>query len=126
MSDTPKPEQSSTLQGTSPSLDTPQARAEAIELAFDYRGDVTLATQDGQTYEGYIFDRRRDGDNPHLRLMLKDGSQHRIDYADVLSLTFSGRDTAAGKNWETWVKKYVEKKLKGEKADMPSESLDDD
>jgi hypothetical protein len=33
----------------------------------------------------------------------------------VAGLTFSGRDTAAGKTFDAWVKKYWEKKAAGEK-----------
>ena len=39
-----------------------------------------------------------------------------IAYSDIAALAFTGRDTAAGKSWEAWVKKYVEKKAAGEKA----------
>jgi hypothetical protein len=38
-----------------------------------------------------------------------------IAYSDIAALTFTGRDTAAGKSWEAWVKKYVENKAAGEK-----------
>ncbi len=31
---------------------------QALELAFDYRGDVTITRKDGARVEGYIFDRR--------------------------------------------------------------------
>ena len=44
-------------------------------------------------------------------------------YSDVTSLTFSGRDTAAGKSWDTWVRKYIEKKMAGEAANIESEQL---
>ena len=38
-----------------------------------------------------------------------------IPYSDIAALAFTGRDTAAGKSWEAWVKKYMEKKAAGEK-----------
>ena len=38
-----------------------------------------------------------------------------IAYADIAGIAFSGRDTAAGKSYEAWVKKYWEKREKGEK-----------
>ena len=31
--------------------------AEAVEQAFDYRGDVTVTLKNGERVEGYIFDR---------------------------------------------------------------------
>ena len=39
-----------------------------------------------------------------------------IAYSDIAALAFSGRDTAAGKSWEAWVRKYWEKKAAGEKC----------
>jgi hypothetical protein len=38
-----------------------------------------------------------------------------IAYSDIAALAFTGRDAAAGKSWEAWVKKYEEKKAAGEK-----------
>jgi outer membrane protein assembly factor BamA len=43
----------------------------------------------------------------------------------VRAIEFSGRDTAAGKSFETWMKKYVQKKLAGEEASIRSEPLGD-
>ena len=37
-----------------------------------------------------------------------------VAYSDVAALQFSGRDTAAGKTFEAWVRKYWEKKAAGE------------
>jgi hypothetical protein len=37
-----------------------------------------------------------------------------ISYADIAALAFTGRDTAAGKSWEAWMKKYAQKKAAGE------------
>jgi len=39
-----------------------------------------------------------------------------IAYSDIAALAFSGRDTAAGKSWEAWVRKYWERKAAGEKG----------
>ena len=39
-----------------------------------------------------------------------------ISYADIAALAFSGRDTAAGKSWEAWVRKYWERKAAGEQG----------
>jgi hypothetical protein len=48
-----------------------------------------------------------------------------VPYAEIAALAFTGRDTAAGKSFDAWVKKYWEKKAAGEKgiAIMP-ESLE--
>jgi hypothetical protein len=90
----------------------------ALDKAFDYRGDVTITRKDGSSVEGYIFDRRPGASLAAsvVRIIPKDGDEKlSISYADVARLAFSGRDTAAGKSWETWVKKYNEKKAAGEK-----------
>jgi hypothetical protein len=92
---------------------------EALETAFDYRGDVTITAKDGAVLEGYIFDRVVGAtlSSSFLRIMPSNGSARRkIAYADIASLVFSGRDTAAGKSWEAWVRKYWEKKGVGEAA----------
>lgn len=94
-----------------------------VEKAFDYRGDVTIATKDGRSIEGYVFDRRADS----LRMLPKDGGGQKltIALADIADLAFTGRDTAAGKSWEAWVKKYHERKAAGETGiALEPESLD--
>jgi len=114
-----------TLQGREQKLSDDAARAAAIEQAFDYRGDVTLDLDDGTTLTGYIFDRRAKDPTPHLRLLPTDSEQTvRVNYASIARLVYSGRDTAAGKSWETWVKKYKEKKAKGEEASIHTEPLE--
>lgn len=112
-------------QGDQPMISTAADRDAAIEQAFDYRGDVTLHTADGRTIEGYIFDRRRDGAKSVVRVLQPDGQRVTVRYADVVRVAFSGRDTAEGKSWETWVKKYHQKKARGEKAEMHPEPLDE-
>lgn len=105
------------LEGYTPTLVTDDQFLDAIEKAFDYRGDITLTTRQGQTIEGYLFDRRvlPNGDG-ELRLFTKEGTTPTVvKYNDMTSLKFSGKDTAAGKSFETWVKKYNEKKAAGEK-----------
>jgi hypothetical protein len=100
----------------------------ALEKAFDYRGDVTIARKDGSKVEGYIFDRRTGSTlaDSVVRLFPKDaGEKVAIPYSDVAGLAFTGRDTAAGKSWAAWVKKYWEKKAAGEeKIELTPEKLD--
>jgi hypothetical protein len=47
-------------------------------------------------------------------MLREGGGKVSVSYAEIARLAFTGRDTAAGKSWETWVKKYVEKKKAGE------------
>jgi hypothetical protein len=49
------------LEGWIPALATVSEIHEAIEKAFDYRGDLTITLKDGQKIEGYIFDRKIKG-----------------------------------------------------------------
>jgi hypothetical protein len=107
------------LEGAIPSIATDDEIRAALEKAFDYRGDVTITRKDGSAIEGYIFDRRSNGKTLAdcvVRLFPKDRDEKvSVSYADIARLAFTGRDTAAGKSFETWVKKYREKKAAGEK-----------
>lgn len=114
-------EERAELQGWIPELASEEEVREALERAFDYRGDVTLTRKDGTVIEGYIFDRKtgKTLNDSLVRLLPKDSNQRQmIPYADIAALNFSGRDTAAGKSYEAWVRKYWEKRAKGEKYDL--------
>jgi hypothetical protein len=116
------------LEGWIPALATDEEIRVALEKAFDYRGDVTITRKDGISIEGYIFDRRTGATlaDSSVRLFPKDRDQKiSVRYADIARLAFTGRDTAAGKSFETWVKKYHEKKAAGEKnIQIEPEKLD--
>jgi len=106
------------LQGWIPELATEADIRTVIEKAFDYRGDVTISRKDGSQVTGYLFDRRagKTLSDSVVRLMLPDTNQRTtIPYSEIADLAFTGRDTAAGKSYEAWVKKYWEKRAKGEK-----------
>ena len=114
------------LQGWIPQLATEADIRAVIEKAFDYRGDVTITrknenkdkNEEGSQITGYLFDRRV---GPTLatsvvRLMLATSNERpQIPYSEIAAIAFTGRDTAAGKSYEAWVKKYWEKRAKGEK-----------
>jgi len=111
------------LQGWIPQLATEADIRTVIEKAFDYRGDVTITRKDGAEATGYLFDRRIGPTlaNSVVRLMLATGTDRSgndrpaIPYSEIAAIAFTGRDTAAGKSYEAWVKKYWEKRAKGEK-----------
>jgi len=118
------------LQGWIPALASDEEIRAALEKAFDYRGDLTITLKDGQKIEGYVFDRRSDCPSLNecvVRVMPKDRpGRMSIPYSDIAGLAFTGKDTAAGKSFEAWVKKYNEKKARGEKnIGIEAESLDD-
>jgi len=102
-----------------PELATEEDLRSALEEAFDYRGDVTITRKDGTLVEGYVFDRRSGATLAEsvVRLIPQNSSQKiAIAYSEIAALAFTGRDTAAGKSWEAWVRKYWEKKAAGEKG----------
>jgi hypothetical protein len=111
------------LEGWVPDIAAEEELRQALENAFDYRGNVTITTRDGRKIEGYIFDRRT---GPTLaasavRLIPKPATKDEppqkltIPFSDIAALAFTGRDMAAGKQWENWVRHYWEKKAAGEK-----------
>ena len=106
------------LEGWIPSLASDEEIHQAFEKAFDYRGDVTLTLKDGRQINGYVFDRRggKTLSDSAVRIMpATERTKLTIPYSDIAALAFTGRDTAAGKSFEAWVKKYWEKKAAGEK-----------
>ena len=80
--------------------------AEAVELAFDYRGDVTIALKSGESLVGYLFNRQVSGSESSLELFPSDSSlAKKIRYDQIAAIVFTGEDTATGKSWETWISK---------------------
>jgi hypothetical protein len=107
------------LEGWVPSMASDDEIRTAFEKAFDFRGDVTLTRKDGSKVEGYVFDRQTTGQrlaDCYVRLFPKNADEKvKVPFSEVARLEFTGKDTAAGKSFETWVKKYREKKAAGEK-----------
>ncbi|MGA2205973.1 MAG: hypothetical protein ABSG10_04500 [Terracidiphilus sp.] len=105
------------LEGSVPSLATDEDLKIALEKAFDYRGDVTITLKSGEKIEAYIFNR-------HTGATLADSwvqyfapnaaGKRKLAYDQIARLEF-GKDRAAGKHWEDWVKAWNEKKAAGEK-----------
>lgn len=102
---------------------------EALSHAVDYRGDIMLTLKpDHNRIVGYLFDRqlREDESKSVIRIIPSDGTEKKtVLISDISRIKFSGKDTASGKSFETWMKKYTEKKLAGREASIESESLDD-
>jgi len=106
------------LEGWVPELASQEELRQALEEAFGYRGDVLITRKDGSRVEGYVFDRRggRTLADSVVRVLPKDGgAKLSISYDDIAGLAFTGRDMAAGKSWENWVRQYWERRLAGEK-----------
>jgi hypothetical protein len=121
--------ETSVAQGYAADASDQAALRRAIDLAFDYRGDITITRQSTpQPIEGYVFDRKTDRSTGQLtvRILVRDTAERiNIPQSDVARIDFTGRDTASGRSFETWVKKYVEKKMAGESASIEAEPLDD-
>ena len=117
------------LHGSISPLATEAETRAALEKAFNYRGDVTIALKDGTKLECYIFDRRpgKTLQDSFVRVYPQNVTEKlSIAYSDIAGLAFTGRDTAAGKSWEAWVKKYLAKKAAGEtNIALEPDSLDE-
>ena len=106
------------LEGWIPSLAGEHEIRDALEKAFDYRGDVTLTLKDGRVVNGYVFDRRNGSTlNDSAVRIIPAGERTKLSiaYSEIAALAFTGRDNAAGKTFEAWIRKYWEKKAAGEK-----------
>ena len=107
------------LEGWIPSLATEGVIRQALEQAFDYRGDVTLTLKNEERIEAYIFNRKT-GDSladSYLEYFTASAPEkRRLGYAEIARLEFTGKDRAAGKQWEDWIRKYNERKAAGEKG----------
>jgi hypothetical protein len=115
------------LEGWIPTLASDEEVRQALEKAFDYRGDVTLTLKSGETVEAYIFNRLP---GPTLAESFVTyftptaNDKRKLSYAEIARLEF-GKDRAAGKHWEAWVEKYSQKKAAGEKnIQIVPEALD--
>lgn len=105
------------LEGWVPQLIGDEGLREALEKAFDYRGDITITTRSGERIEAYVFNRHNGATLAESWVQyFAPGvvEKRKLSYDQIARLEFSGKDRAAGKHWEDWVKKYNEKKAAGE------------
>jgi transcriptional antiterminator Rof (Rho-off) len=97
---------------------------EAVELAFDYRGDVTVSLKSGESLSGYLFNRQVSGSDSYLEVFPSASSDARhIRYDQVAAIAFTGEDTATGKSWEAWVtKKDSERRAEVKRVDAEAKT----
>ena len=114
------------VQGSAVSADDPERLRAALSEAFEYRGDVTIATRGSDEVEGFVFDHRSEPtlESSQVRVLTAAGDRVSIAYSEIAEVRFTGRDAAAGRSWENWVRRYAEQKLAGEAAGIESEELD--
>jgi hypothetical protein len=106
------------LEGWVPELASDEDLKNALEKAFDYRGDVMLTTKSGEKIEAYIFNRTTGATLAESWVQYftpKSNDKLKVSYAEIARLEFSGKDRAAGKHWEDWVKAHGDRKAAGEK-----------
>ncbi len=115
------------LEGWIPELAGEDDLRAALEKAFDYRGDVTITLKSGERIEAYVFNRHTGAtlaDSWVQYFTPKAAEKRKLSYAEIARLEFSGKDRAAGKHWEDWVKAYNEKKAAGENFALHPEALE--
>ena len=106
------------LEGWVPTLASDEDLRQALDTALDYRGDVTLTLENGERIEAFIFNCQTGptlADSFLQYFTPSSNEKRKASYADIARIEFSGKDRAAGKHWEDWVKAYNEKKAAGEK-----------
>jgi hypothetical protein len=96
------------LEGWSPVVGEEISLADVVDLAFDYRGDVTVVRRDGGELTGYLYNRDRAAAEPFLQLLDPTGAAHTLRYAEVRTIRFTGKDTAAGKSYDAWLRRKAE------------------
>lgn len=106
------------LEGWVPELASEEDLRNALEKAFDYRGDVSITTKSGERVDAFIFNRKTGATLAESYVQYfapNNPGKLKMSYADIARLEFSGKDRAAGKHWEDWLKAYKERKAAGEK-----------
>ena len=106
------------LEGWVPELASEEDLRNALEKAFDYRGDISLTFKNGERVEAYVYNRHTGsglGDSYVQYFASNAADKRKVSYADIARVEFTGKDRAAGKHWEAWLQKYSEKKAAGEK-----------
>ena len=101
------------LEGWAPVIGQDVGRDELLDLAFDYRGDVTLELVDGGALVGYLFNRDGEAPTPYVQVVDADAVSHTIPYAAIARVRFTGKDPAAGKSWEAWKERKAVEKAAG-------------
>jgi hypothetical protein len=96
------------LEGWAPVPGVDASLEEMVDHAFDYRGDVTVVLGDGHEITGYVYNRDGDVADPFLQMFLPSGASVTFRYAEVRAIHFTGKDTAAGKSYEAWLRRKAE------------------
>lgn len=110
-----------TLEGWVPELNGAVTLEQVIEMAFDYRGNVTVHRTDGTQVVGYVFNRDADADEPFIQMFDEAGNGPvKLLYREIANIHFTGKDTAFGKSWDAWVRRREKVRAKVQ-AGLPEE-----
>ena len=106
------------LEGSIPEFASDEDVRNALERAFNYRGDITVTLKSGERMEIYVFNRHTGATLAESWVQYFEPNvtaKQKLAYAEIARLEFTGKDRAAGKHWEDWVKAYNDRKAAGEK-----------
>ncbi len=102
--------QSGPLEGWEPAVGVEVTLEEVVDRAFDYRGDVTLVRRDGTELIGYLFNRNAEIQGRFVQMFDRAGDGPlTIPYSEIRTIRFTGKDTAAGKSYEAWLRRKTER-----------------
>jgi hypothetical protein len=90
-----------------------EATPEALRLAFEFRGNVTLVLTDGSALEGYVANV---GDRDLVLWLTASSEVRRVSLDAVGGVIATGRDRASGKSWKTWRRRYEEDRARAARA----------
>ncbi len=108
------------LEGWVPELGEGLSLARVIDMAFDYRGNTTIVKAGGTQVVGYIFNRNSNVREPYIQCFDEAGDgPFTIRYSEIERIEFTGKDTAAGKSWEAWMKRKQKEKTSGGAGGVP-------
>ena len=94
-----------TLEGWTPEAGGSLSLATIIDMAFDYRGNVTVVKVDGSEMVGFLFNRNSEAPEPFVQMFdLDGGGPLSIPYHAIRTIRFTGRDTAAGNSYAAWLR----------------------
>lgn len=101
----------SPLEGWAPVVGVDASLEDVVEQAFDYRGDVTVVRRDGAEVVGYLFNRNIEAPQPFVQMFDRAGDGPlTIHYAEIRTILFTGKDTAAGKSYEAWLRRKTDRR----------------
>lgn len=99
-------DEGSPLEGWEPVVGVEATLEDVVDRAFDYRGDVTVVRRDGTELIGYLFNRNAEVREPFVQMFDHGGEgPFTIPYAEIRTIRFTGKDTAAGKSYEAWLRR---------------------